>query len=73
MAQTPRSVGTSMPGSGPPRRLPDEGLMVPTSFIRRALPLIVIASPAWQEPQRRRSKAALPVTPAGVSAPSALA
>ena len=31
VAHRPRSVGVSMPSSGPPSRLPDEGLRVPTS------------------------------------------
>ena len=60
-----------MPTSGPPARMPDSAVMVPTSCsMPRALS--VNSAPPWQKSQPSFSNSALPATPSAVSEPSGL-
>ena len=70
VAQTSRNVGTSMPPSGPPRRLPLDGLIVPMST-RVSAPLPVKAAPAWHAAQSSATNTDLPAEAAADSVPAA--
>src|SRR6185436_6944813 len=70
VAQTSRSVGTSLPVNGPPRRSPLSSVIVPM-FSGLLLALFVKAEPLWQLPQFFDWNTCLPATAAAVSVPSA--
>ena len=71
VAQASRSVGMSIPVSGPPRRLPLSAVMVPM-FCGLLLALLVNAVPPWQPAQFLDWKSGRPLTAAAVRLPSGL-
>src|SRR4029453_8868900 len=70
VAHTSRSVGTSMPLSGPARRCPLLGLVGPV-LLGLLLPLLVNAVPPWHEAQLRLVNTVRPSLASALSAPLA--
>ncbi len=69
MAQTSRNVGTSMPVSGPPSRVPLVCLIVPM-LTAVFTPLLVNAAPLWHAAQFCEVNTALPAAALADSAPA---